>query len=421
MILQEFKNKEILILGFSREGRDTLRFLRKHFPKKIIGIADQKEHISNLPKRGIRIYLGKNYLKALKKYEVIVKSPGIAPHTIAPFVTRKHVITSQTAMFFELAESTIIGVTGTKGKSTTASLIAKVLQNGRIQAKLIGNIGIPVLQYLDNQTPKDIFVYELSSFQLEHITKNPHIAVLLNLYPEHLDHYKSFSAYAKAKANITKYQTSTDFLIYNSKDKKIAAIAKKSKAQKFPFSPKIRDQKTAKFLAPIEPAVIIGRLFGVSEKKIQKAIQSFQPLPHRLEKVGTFQNITFVNDSLATIPESTIAALHALGEKTDTLIAGGFDRGIPYKKLAREIEKSSIKTLILFPTTGKKILKGMKKPPAYYFPKTMREAVKLCYKYTRKGKVCLLSPGASSFTLFQDYRDRGNQFKKFAKYYGKKE
>ena len=420
MTIDQLRNKKILILGFSREGRDTFLFLRTHFPKKVIGIADQKDSIPHLPKKGVRIYLGKNYLRALKKYEVIVKSPGIAPHTIAPFLRKSHVVTSQTAMFFKLAEGTIIGATGTKGKSTTASLIAKVLQSGKMQVKLIGNVGTPVLQYLNKQSPEDVFVYELSSFQLEHVTKSPHIAVLLNLYPEHLDHHKSFAAYAKAKANITKYQSKTDFLLYNAKDAKVAAIAKKSKAQRLPFAAKPRGSQVLKFVAPTEPAFLIGKLFGISQKKIQKTIQSFQPLPHRLERVGTFKQITFVNDSLATIPESTIAALDVLGKKAETLIAGGFDRGIDYKKLGKKIEKSNLKTLILFPSTGTKILESIRKPPPHHFAKTMREAVQLCYKYTSKGKVCLLSPAASSFTMFQDYQNRGNQFKKFARYYGKK-
>ncbi len=410
MKLQDLRGKKILLLGFGREGKDTLAFLRKKFPSKIVGIADQK--------------LNKNYLKALKDYDVIIKSPGISPRLIASFITKKQIVTSQTEIFFDECPGTIIGVTGTKGKSTTASLCYAVLKHAGKKVHLIGNIGEPVLQFLDKATPEDIFVYELSSFQLTNFKKSPHIAVFLNLYPEHLNYYGGkFKDYANAKANITKHQTVTDFLIYNSKDKAVAKIAKQSKAQKIPFT----ESLSSTFVASTEPARLVGKLFGISEKKIQSAIKKFKPLPHRLERVGPpngeareYKGISFYNDSLATIPEATMRAIDLLGPKLHTLIAGGFDRGISYEKLGKKIEQSSIKTLVLFPTTGEKILRSMSRPPQYFFANSMKEAVEFCYKKTPKRTVCLLSPASSSFNMFKDYKDRGDQFKKFVMAYGKK-
>jgi len=408
MRISELQDKKILILGFAREGKDTLLFLRKKFPKKQIGIADQTQ--------------GKNYLKKIKKYDVVIKSPGIPNWKIAPFLKKGQLLTSQTEIFFEECPGMIIGVTGTKGKSTTTSLIHAVLKKGGVRSHLIGNIGEPVLKYLGRATPSDVFVYELSSFQLENLKRSPRIAVLLNIYPEHLDHHGSFAKYVWAKANIAKHQTAEDFFIYNAKSKIAVNIAKLSKAQKLSFSPARSRSGQAKnlWLASTEPAKIIGSLFGISKQKINQAIQTFKPLEYRLERIGECDGITFYNDSLATIPEATIAAIEVLGPKVHTLIAGGFDRGLSFEKLGKKIAKSKVKTLILFPTTGKKILRAIPHPPKSFFAKNMREAVRLAYQHTPKGKICLLSPASSSFNLFRDYRDRGEQFKTFVIFYGKK-
>jgi UDP-N-acetylmuramoyl-L-alanine---L-glutamate ligase len=429
MTLQELETKKVLLLGFAREGRDTLLFLRKKFPKKVIGIADQNPDAVTSIIHGRRklmsLHLGKRYLNALKKYDVIIKSPGIPPFKIAPFLTKSQIVTSQTEIFLNECPGTIIGITGTKGKSTTASLIHAVLKEGGVRSRLIGNIGEPVLSYLKKAKPDDVFVYELSSFQLTNLKKSPHIAVFLNLYPEHLDYYQgNFLAYARAKANITKYQTQTDFLIYNAKDPLVSKIARKSKAQKLPFSLPRPGLGTPRpgldIIASVEPAILVGKLFGISQKKIQKALKEFKPLPHRLERVGEWKGITFYNDSLATIPEATCAALDFLGDKVHTLIVGGFDRGLTFEKLGKKIGESGVKTLILFPTTGEKILASIRKPPQSFFANTMKEAIRLSYSHTPSGKICLLSSAASSFNMFKDYKDRGEQFTKLAKRYGKK-
>ena len=425
MTLQELATKKVLLLGFAREGRDTLLFLRKKFPKKVIGIADQKELSFNFgsSRNKVKVHAGKNYLKALKNYDVIIKSPGIPNWKIARFLKKGQRVTSQTEIFFDECPGTIIGVTGTKGKSTTASLIHAVLTGGGVRSRLLGNIGEPVLSYLSRAKPEDVFVYELSSFQLENLKQSPHIAVLLNVYPEHLDHHGSFAKYVWAKANITRHQIQTNFLIYNAKDPLVSKIAKGSKAQKLPFVPLrnlVSKNLETKFLTSAEPARIIGKLFGIPAKKIELAIKNFKPLEHRLERVGKYGGITFYNDSLATIPEATVAAIDALEPKVHTLVAGGFDRGLSFEKLGKKIMASNIRTLILFATTGTKILAAMKKPPRSFFAKDMKEAVRLAYQHTPKGKICLLSPAASSFNMFKDYKDRGEQFKKLAKRYGEK-
>jgi UDP-N-acetylmuramoylalanine--D-glutamate ligase len=419
MDLKTLEKKKVLILGFGREGKDSFKFLRKIFPEKTLGIADQKiirPPKSKFPKTSW--HLGKDYLKSLKDYNVIVKSPGIAPKIIAPFIKKRQTLISQTEIFLENCPGKVIGVTGTKGKSTTASLIYKILKIGGIKARLIGNIGKPVLQLLSSASSRDVYVYELSSHQLINIKKSPHIAVILNIFPEHLDYYRNFEEYTLAKANITRYQNRKDYLIYNSGDKTVKKIVRKSKAKKIPIKGEfnILDKRAA---------MEVGKIFRIPEKKILKAVKNFKTLPHRLESVGVYKGVKFYNDSLATIPEATILAIESLGKDLQTIILGGFDRGQDFKNLVKKIFDSKIRNLILFPTTGQRILeeikrKRVKNTPRYFFVDSMSDAVKLAYEFTLKGKICLLSPASASFNLFNDYRQRGNLFKKLVRKFAKR-
>jgi len=457
-MLDELKEKKVLILGLGREGIDSFKFLRKIFPKKVLGVGDRLEiknlklKIKNLIKKDkkVKLHLGKDYLRALKDYDVIIKSPGVPAKILRKFRRASQVITSQTEIFFENCPGKIVGVTGTKGKSTTASLIYQILKTAGLKAHLIGNIGKPVLNLLFSSTPNDIYVYELSSHQLFNLKpacpayrtgrrqagNRPHIAVLLNIYPEHLDYYKNLKEYANAKANITLHQKKDDYLIYNSQNKIVRQIVKKSKAKKNPISKK-------PYLQNIEAAKAIAKIFKISEKVVERAIKKFKPLPHRLELVGTFKGITFYNDALATIPEATIAALDTLGDSVETIFLGGFDRGLDFKNLAKRILKSKIKNLILFPTTGEKIwraiisLKKENQFKAFLVQRAkrtsfssstsphcsgaqyMKDAVKLAYQYTKRGRICLLSCAAPSFSIFKDYKEKGNLFKIYVKKYGK--
>lgn len=438
MKLKDLKNKRILILGLGVEGMDTLEFLRELFPKKFIGIGDRlKPRNLNLntqkiikKDKNLNLYLGKDYLKALKSYDIIIKSPGIQPRILKPFLKKRQAVTSQTEIFLNNCPGKIVGITGTKGKSTTTSLIYTILKENGIKAYLGGNIGKPMLSLLSSAKPENVYVCELSSHQLLNLKKSPYIAVFLNIYQEHLDYYKDFKEYLSAKSNIACYQKKTDYLVFNSRNKFINKVAKKSKAKKIPIS-SVKIKKFDTLLKGdfnvfnIKASIAAARLFNIEDKDILKSIKKFKPLPYRLEYIGTYKGIKFYNDALSTIPEATIAALDTLGNNVETIFLGGLDRGVDFKGLAKRILKSKIKTLILFPDTGSNIFKEIialdsKKKYRAVMVLNMKDGVKLAFKNTSKGKICLLSTASPSFTLFKDYKEKGDLFKKYVKFYGRR-
>lgn len=442
--LNRFKDKRVLILGFAREGIDTFRFLRRIFPRQVLAVADQAEAGQLTPEakellrkdKNHKTHFGKDYLKAVRNYDIVVKSPGIPPRVLNAHLKKGQVVTSQTEIFFENCSGKIIGVTGTKGKSTTAALIYDVLKTGKLKTHLVGNIGQPVLTKLFQATNQDVFVYELSSHQLMSLKRSPHIAIFLNLYPEHLDYYQDIKEYLKAKQNICRWQRAGDYFLFNPNDPSVKASLKLTLAQKLPLDIKKAESFLAKwgqsklagfYLLNIAAAIETGRLLGVKDSLIAKAIRNFKPLAHRLKFVGSFKGIKFYNDSLATIPEATMAAIDSLGPEVETIFLGGFDRGLSFEGLAQKVCQSQLKNLIFFPTTGLRIWQEIQRQKGYnqslksFFVTGMEEAVKLAFQKTKRGKICLLSCASPSFGLFKDYRERGDSFKKFVRQFrGKK-
>jgi len=424
MQIEELKDKKILILGFAREGKDTYNFLAAILPEKkkdkTIVILDEKLQ-------------GKDYLKAVGEYDVIFKTPGIPLSKIKPYLKKNQIVTSQTELFFDNFKGTVIGVTGTKGKGTTATLIYNILKKANKKVFLVGNIGQPVLgQYLKVKGRGEeqyIFVYELSSHQLQGLKKSPHIAVFLNLFPDHLDYYKNVNEYFTAKKSIAQFQTNSDYFIYNGKDKYAVKLAKETKAKKIDFTGDKATYET-KIIGSfnqlnIKAAIGAVKVLKTPQKAILSAVEAFEGLEHRLQLVGQFNGISFYNDSMATLPEVTIAALKAL-PKTSVLLVGGSEKGSAYKKLAKVILKSKIKTLVILGKgTGQILVKELRKIktvklPQIIFADSMTDAVEYGLEKANEGEVCLLSPGAASFNMFESYQDRGEQFIKWVKHYGKK-
>jgi len=222
-LINFLEKKKILILGFGREGKASLKFLSSILPIKQFTVSDKSPEVLKGVSKDIKRISGENYLSFANDFDLIIKTPGIPSRELLQYVDAGK-ITSQTDLFLKLFSKQVIGITGTKGKSTTSSLLNHILKNAGLETLLVGNIGIPPFEVIERITKQTKIVFELSSHQLEFVNHSPHIAILLNLFQEHLDHYIEFKAYQLAKLNIAKYQYNTDYFYINSKDKRILSL-----------------------------------------------------------------------------------------------------------------------------------------------------------------------------------------------------
>jgi len=418
-LIKDLANKKILILGFGKEGNSTYKWLRSNFSNKQIGIADYNTNISSkINDTNVTLHTGDNYLESIKNYDLVFKSPGISLKNYTCENIEK--ITSQTDKFLEFYGKQTIGITGTKGKSTTASLIYHILKNNGKDAVLLGNIGIPAFDLLDKISENTIVVYELSAHQLEYVHHSPKIAVLLNVFPEHLDHFTSFEDYQNAKLNINRFQNTDDILIVSTDLKQKIKNTKLEinfieTEKDFTESP----LKGEHNLKNINAAVQAVETFGINKTTAFDTLKSFKPLPHRLEYIGKYGGIHFYNDSIATVPEATIEAVKAIGE-VNTIILGGFDRGLDYAEMLCFLrDNDKIKNLIFTGKAGEIMYKMISTQPKngkeFFFVKNMEEVFEVIKKYTPENSVCLLSPAAASYDMYHNFEHRGNKFKELAK------
>jgi len=452
-IVRFLQNKKILIAGFGREGKSSFAFLKKHLRPNQIFIADRNPELpKELPESfpASNLYSGNDYLKSGGNFDLILKTPGI-PMSEFAHIENSEIISSQTELFLKFFRSRVIGITGTKGKSTTSSLIHHILKTNGIDSILAGNIGAPIFDYLD--THNGTYVLELSSHQLQNCRYSPHISVLLNIFPEHLDHYKSFEEYAEAKWQIALHQNAEDLLILPQSLYECASEKHSLKANIQGFDTQRLNQNEISGigfgldsifyksnsgeniikcncsrikLRGIHNRLNMGAAFlatsacGLSNEQIMEAMYSFEPLPHRLEYVGRFKDIDFYNDSIATIPEACIAALSSVPE-CDSIILGGFNRGIDYESLIQFLISNNVSNLIFLGEVGqilKNILRKYNHHKKVFDAYNIKMAVEMAYKHTKKGHACLLSPAASSYDQFKNFEDRGDQFKAAVKFIG---
>lgn len=443
-MLKELKktlaHKKILILGFGIEGASTYRFLRRVFPTIKIGVSDQNKNHSvllNISKtdENIDLHIGKEYLKSISNYDFVFKSPGIKTSLLPR--SKNVEISCQTDLFLSSFKEQIIGITGTKGKSTTSSLIYHLLNSAGKSSVLIGNIGLPPFEVIDQIKKDTVIVYELSSHMLETVSHSPHLSIFLNLFPEHLDHYKNFAAYQMAKANIYKYQSKVDFLIcpdnFEFKQDSISSnllqfgLKKTSKTASYlnkhqigAFDDFVIDISDLNLIGEhnqlnIMAAILACQEIGLTKKELSSGLKSFYGLEHRLEYVGLFKDIHYYNDSIATIPEAVIEAIKSVPD-VDTIILGGYDRGINYDFFVEFILNSNVQNIVFLGEVGKKLYKkmqGAKKQMLY--AENLESCFDFIRKYTSKGKSCLLSPAASSYDQFKNFEERGRVYKKLAR------
>ena len=444
-IINEFKGKKVLILGFGREGRSTYNFIKENEIDCIIGIADKKEILDEEIKanKEINLHTGEGYLDAMNEYDIIMKTPGISFKDV-DITNVKHKITSQTNLFIKYGKEKVIGITGTKGKSTTSSLIYNILKK-EYNSVLVGNIGLPAFEMIDGFSDTNWYIYELSSHQLQYVEHSPKIAVLLNMYEEHLDHYKSYDEYKEAKRNIFKFQDDNDTYVFNLDMKDILneenvlnqnlievtnneeVTGAQVKYNETHISMNVQG-KVCEITLPhdelplkgihnmynIAVASVVAKLLDVSNEDIIEGIMTFKTLPHRLENIGTYNGITYIDDSIATIPQATISAVNSV-DNVDTVIIGGMDRGINYKPLISFLATGAVKNVILMYDSGRQIYEKLKSNTLanVIFAEDLEKAVELATQITDKGMTCVMSPSAASYCVFKNFEERGDKFKEY--------
>lgn len=450
-----YKDKKIAILGFGIEGRDLALFLLRQgvritvFDKKPEGELD----FSGIDKSVITNFTGEKYLdRGLGDFDYVFRSPGVYRYIpqIVDAESKGVKISSAIKLFFDTCPAKIIGVTGTKGKGTTSSLIYEILKSAGKDVFLAGNIGVPYLGLLPKLTKKSWVVLEISSFQLIDMDVSPHVAVVLNITQDHLDWHKDLNEYLDAKRNIVKHQKNTDFAVINADYELPRSFSDLTKAKIIYFSRKkkvkgayclngklylsadgeklLGERKEIQLrgghnLENIAAASTVGGILGVDPGTTWKTVTSFKGLEHRLELVGKVKGITFYNDSFATGPQSTIAAINSFSEPL-TVILGGSEKGLDYKDLGEEISTATnVISLILIGQVRLKIADALEKTG--YEGKVidmgnapMNEIVQEAILNTPKGGVILLSPAAASFDMFKNYKDRGRKFKSAVKALG---
>ncbi len=442
-IFEFFQGKKVAILGFGLEGKSTYHFIRRYSDMDVT-IIDKKNVVldnSELEKDAhVTCIYGEDYLNHLQGFDIIMKSPGVITKdmdcTPYPF-------TSQLELLLEVNRSHVIGITATKGKSTTCTLVYQALKKNGYDAYLLGNIGKPIFEELENFHDDTWIVIEMSALQLEFVKYSPHIAAILNLYQDHLDHSGTVEHYHQNKLNIFKYQTEKDYRIYckdieplnsymNDSYKGIPYAVTLSE-DTLPHTTSIvgddvyldgkclfhKNTKTNLLgehnLRNIMVVLTISEILGLDLEKTKEAIMEFQPLEHRMEYVGKYHDILFYNDAIATIPMATISALESLKE-VDTLIFGGMDRGIDYQELIDYLNSGHVRNLICMPTTGHKIGKKItNREVQCLFVETLEEAVLKAKEVTRPNAICILSPAASSYEYFKNFEEKGKAYKKLVK------
>ena len=471
---------KIAILGFGREGKAILKFLKKsaRYKNAKISILDRK--ISKPPHqirmgafstKKIKSLLwcgGKDYLKNLAEFDVVFRSPGvpynlpeiqnaIKPRSRASSLRGKKGVkfSGGTDLFFnEISKIVrhdspqVIGITGTKGKGTTSTLLYKILKAAKKDVYLAGNIGKPALEILPKLKKNSIVILELSSFQLQDLKHSPDIAVVLNIFEDHLDSHKNFKEYAESKANIAKWQKKTDKIFYDANNKWSKWIAQKSPAKKIPVNSSLSNSREwfhkIKSIIKIPGehnlknavmAATVAKSLGIPENIILKTVKNYRGMEHRLELVHSniLKNVgmNFYNDSASTNPYTAAAAIRAFPNQPKILICGGKDKNLDYTPLAKALKNSNTKLVILFGENKEKIAKTILRIKNNELRiinvKNLNDAVKLAHKTAKLFIIhnsirqpadiihIIFSPAAASFDMFKDYKDRGDKFKKIVK------
>ncbi|MBI2024258.1 UDP-N-acetylmuramoyl-L-alanine--D-glutamate ligase [Candidatus Giovannonibacteria bacterium] len=414
--------KKVAIIGYGLEGKSLLSFLKKDRSLDITILADDKG--AKIP-QGVKRVLGKKYLEGLSSFDIIYRSPGV-PFRLSQIQENKSKVSSLTNLFFEIAKAKkakIIGITGSSGKTTTATLLYKILKNGGKKVFMAGNIGVNGLGFLNKLDSKSFVVMELSSFQLQDLKQSPEVAIILDIYEEHLDKHKDFSEYLGAKSNIVKRQDHSDAVIYFSDNKFSKALALKSKGRKIPLLGRDWESINYKLRLPgkynqrnVMAARLSAKYLGIRENIIKRTSESFKGLPHRVEFVRKINGVSYYDNSKGTNIGSAIAGIDTFPEKK-IVLAGGYSKNLDFSPLVKRLLRNDVIEAIFFGASKNELINISKKAGLKKIRSVnkMKEAVKMAAKIAKSGTVVLLSPGTASFDEFKNYEERGEIFKSLVK------
>ncbi|MBQ8188632.1 MAG: UDP-N-acetylmuramoyl-L-alanine--D-glutamate ligase [Lachnospiraceae bacterium] len=444
-IRQRIKDKKILILGFGREGQSTLKLFLEAGTAAKLAVGDQKIlTASDVGSTEIALCCGKDYQSYIDDYDLVMKSPGIVLEK--DIMEYDAEMVSQMQLMFEFYKDRIIGITGTKGKSTTTTLLHHVMKEAGKPVILAGNIGIPVFDIIHDITEESILVLELSCHQLEYMTVSPKWGILLNIYEEHLDHYGTLEKYVASKEKIYVNQERGDTLYVHPSVRPLngACQAVQKLIEAVDINRKATEDVVVRLCGkqicygnrkleiPTDKISLLGAHnyldiafvyavccdFGIGDEDFLRGLQSYVPLPHRLQYIGCVNGVAYYDDSISTIDETTIQALNTI-ENADTVLIGGMEREISYVNLEEYLSESKVAHIILMEATGKRIyqeimdnLPDFKDKERLYLVEHLQDAVKLAKKITTKGGSCILSPAAASYGIFKNFEERGEVFSK---------
>lgn len=423
---------KIALLGYGVEAESAYKYYKNIYPSaEFVSYDDKPEPKNTLPPDVA--FMGDYHDFYDIDADIVVRTPAIAPSR----VSSKGTITSATKEFFDKCPAPIIGVTGTKGKGTTCSLIAEILKSAGKTVWLVGNIGAPALDVLEKIQPDDIVVYELSSFQLWELDKSPQVAVVLMIESDHMDVHNNFEDYLEAKMNIALHQTQDDEVVYHPTNTYSQMIAERSPAatkKKYLTSEGayvvtgtvVIDEQ---IICSVKEVGLIGQhnlenicaaitatwRFVKDVDAIKQAVAKFKGLEHRLEFVRELNGIRFYNDSFSSVPGATLAAIKSF-DAPEIIIMGGFDKQGSFEEFAKvAVRLTNIKKILLIGQTKDSIAESLKKAGMSNFevmPSTdFKEVVEQAYNQAIPGDVVVLSPGCASFDMFKNFYERGEQYK----------
>ncbi len=449
----DLRGKKVLVVGFGRTGKAVCDFLLQDTPLSI-KVTDSKKSPELIKeskpyqKKGIEFEIGGHHVQSFLEADLVILSPGVPPIPPIAEALRRGVKTiSEIELAFHFLKGKIIGITGSNGKSTVASLVHSILQEGGLKSRLAGNIGTPLIRFALNSSEEDIYVTELSSFQLEYIESfSPDVSVILNITPDHLNWHETFSSYLNAKIKLLKNQKKNQTTILNRDDPNVWPARKQGPKNILAFSIKNRvrrgcflqgdwivlKHKTEQKVMDtgeiplkgihnqenVMASILAGYVLQVPVDKIRKTIRNFQALEHRLEKVLSLKGVDFYNDSKATNIDAALKSIMSFDKKI-ILILGGRDKGGDFSRLKKEIKKR-VKKIIVLGEAREKIIKSLGHDTEIKKAESLKQAVEWGYENSNPGDTVLLAPACTSFDMFENFEHRGKVFKQEVKKLSKK-